>query len=114
MECYNSILTIDKLETYCQYADASLVGLLAMTNYEMRYEMRRGQGSSLLPNSAAIPLPTLPNSAAGGDAPLVDKRLKEQVFSETRRPFAGTEARFVPALRETWRNEPLSDPARMR
>jgi len=85
-----------------------------MTNYEIRYEMHLEQDSSLLPNSAAIPLPTPRNSAAGGEAPLVDKCLKEQEFSETRRRFAGTEARFVPAVRETWRNRPLSDPAGVR
>jgi hypothetical protein len=51
-----------------------------MINYEMRYEMRPEQDSSLLPNSAAIPLPTPPNSAAGGDARLVDKYLKERDF----------------------------------
>jgi urease subunit beta len=72
-----------------------------MTNYEMRYEMRLEQDSSLLPNSAAIPLPTPRNSAAGGDPPLVDKCLKEQEFSAPRRPFAGVEERFVPAVRET-------------
>jgi len=85
-----------------------------MTNYEMRYEMRLEQDSSLLPNSAAIPLPTLRNSAADGDAPQVDKYLKEQEFSEPRRPFAEVEERFLPALRETWRTEPLSDPAGVR
>ena len=85
-----------------------------MTNYEMRYEMRLEQDSSLLPNSAAIPLPTPRNSAAGGEALLVDKCLKEQEFSEMRRRFAGTEARFVPAVRETWRHRPLSDPAGVR
>ena len=114
MECYNSILTIDKLETYGQYADAGSANLPAMINYEMRYEMRLEQDSSLLPNSAAIPLPTPRNSAAGGEAPLVDKCLKEQEFSALLRPFAGTEARFVPAVRETWRNRPLSDPAGVR
>jgi hypothetical protein len=81
-----------------------------MTNYEMRLE----QDSSLLPNSAAIPLPTPRNSAAGGDARLVDKCLKQQEFSEPRRPFAGTEARFLPAVREVWWNRPLSDPAGVR
>ena len=85
-----------------------------MTNYEMRYEMRLEQDSSLLPNSAAIPLPTPRNSAAGGDPPLVDKCLKEQEFSAPRRPFAGTEESFVPAVREMWRNRPLSDPAGVR
>jgi hypothetical protein len=80
----------------------------------MRYEMRPEQDSSLLPNSAAIPLPILWNSAAVGDAPLVDKRLKEQEFSEMRRPFAGAEAGFLPAVRERWRSEPLSDPAGVR
>jgi hypothetical protein len=73
-----------------------------MTNYEMRYEMRLEQDSSFLPNSAAIPLPTPRNSAAGGDAPPVGKCLKEQEFSEPRRLLEGVEERFLPAVRETW------------
>jgi hypothetical protein len=93
---------------------APIPDLIAMTNHEMRYEMRLEQDSSLLPNSAAIPLPTPRNSAAGGDTPVVDKCLKEQEFSVTRRPFAGTEARFLRAVRETWRNGPSSDPAVVR
>jgi hypothetical protein len=74
--------------------------------------MRLEQNSRLLPNSAAIPLPTPPNSAAGGDAQLVDKYLKEQEFFEKRRPFAGTEARFLPAVREMLAE--FSDARRMR
>ena len=86
-----------------------------MTNYEMRYEMRLEQDSSLVPNSAAIPLPGPRNSAVGGNARLADKCLKEQEFLEPRRRFAGVEERFVPAVRETWPgNPPLSDPAGMR
>jgi hypothetical protein len=85
-----------------------------MTNYEMRYEMHLEHDSSLLPNSAAIPLPTAPNSAAGGDALLVDKWLRKQEFSEPRRRFAGVEERFLPAVREASRTQPLSDPTGVR
>ena len=76
------------------------VDILDMINYQIRYEMRLEQDPNILLNSAAIPLPTPANSAAGGDAPLADKYLKEQEFLETRRPFAGAEAGFLPAARE--------------
>jgi len=113
-ECYSSILIIDKLGISCQYTDPSFAGSLAVTNYEMRYQMHLEQDSSLLPNSAAIPLPTAPNSAAGGDAPLADKYLKKQEFLEPQRRFAGVERRFSPAVREASRTRALSGTAGVR
>jgi hypothetical protein len=103
VKCYNGILIIDKLEISCYYEEPIFVDMLDMIDYQIRYEMRLEQDSNLLLNSAAIPLPTPPNSAAGGDAPLADKHLKEQEFLKPRRPFAGA--------RETWQGQPLSDPA---
>ena len=62
--------------------------------------MRLEQGSNLLPNSAAIPLPTPPDSAAGRHAKSIIKLVSYNKFLGSQGHYWVGDARLFPALRE--------------
>jgi hypothetical protein len=65
--------------------------------------MRLEQDSNLLPNSAAIPLPTPPDSAAGRHAKIIPKLLSYNKFLGSQGHYSDADARFFPAVREWMR-----------
>jgi hypothetical protein len=62
--------------------------------------MRLERGSNFLPNSAAIPLPTPPNSAAGRHAKIIAKLLIHNEFLRSKGHYSAADARLFPAVRE--------------